>query len=90
MSIITIKLDIGKEASAYEFDMDETAKEQVEKECQRSGRSRDDVILDIAQRKIALIQLEAINAEGVVYAKKVGLTDENQILAAPRMPAAQK
>ncbi len=86
MSIITIKLDIDKEAGSYQFDLDETAKEQVEKECQRSGRSRDDVILDIAQRRLWLMEFNAIHKELAPYAEKAGLSEE-EILALPRMPA---
>ncbi|GEM_PF-5579860 len=84
MATITIKLDIDKKEQGCLFEVDENAERQIEKERQRSGKDRDAIILDIAQRTLSLMEFNAIREELAPYAEKANLSEE-EILALPRM-----
>lgn len=89
MTTITIKLNLDEEVGRCQFDVDENAERQLEKECQRTGRSREDVILDIVSRRIWLMEFDRVREEIAPYAEKAGYTEE-EILSWPRPPVRDR
>lgn len=82
MATITIKLNLDEKTGGCQFDVDEATERQLEKECQRSGRSRDDVILDIVSQRIWQMEFEKVREEIAPYAEEASYTEE-EILSWP-------